>query len=429
MKKSVTVCLGESGTPVGTLNFDAAGQRQSVAFAYLPAWLASPARFALSPDLPLISGYQYRASKPAAKEAGQSAFFDCMADTEPDGWGRKVILRDHAKQRLESPPKQGQQVSAGPLNDFDFLLWVNDFSRVGAIRFCDANGVFLRPSGQTRDTPALLDLPHLLAASQAVERNAETARDLAYLRGNGTSLGGLRPKCSIIDMDGSLAIGKFPSVADTRSIVHGEVLALTLAANAGINAAKARVVDAQGISVAVITRFDRVGDTRRPNAKRRMYISAKSLLQASPTQQYTYVDIANAIRMHSRAAGKDLQELWRRMVFNIAINNVDDHLNNTGFLHVSHSHWELAPAFDLNPFPDKARALKTWISEDAGDEASTAHALSAAPLFGLSPNAARLVLADVTTAVSEWKTEAQKLGMRAPDIKSFAPAFQAPTSC
>ena len=197
-----------------------------------------------------------------------------------------------------------------------------------------------------------------------------------------------------------------------------------LAAKAGINAAKARVVDAQGISVAVITRFDRVAGAKGSDAKRRMYISARSLLQASHDQQYTYVDIANAIRIHSSQASKDLEELWRRMVFNIVINNVGDHLNNTGFLHVAHDQWVLAPAFDLNPFPDKARALKTWVSEDAGDGASTAHALSAAALFGLNASTATAVLADVNKAVRSWKTEAQKMGMSAADIGRFAPAFE-----
>lgn len=421
MKRSVNVCLGEAGTPVGSLNFDATGQRQSVAFAYASTWLADPARFALSPDLPLVSGYQYRANK-VNRATGESTFFACFADSEPDGWGRKVILRDHAKQRLESGGVAGRQASAEPLNDFDFLLRVNDISRVGAIRLQDENGVFQRASGQKRDTPTLVALPDLLTASKAVEQGRETARDLVYLRGNGTSLGGLRPKCSIIDADGSLAIGKFPSVADTRSIVHGEVLALNLAATAGIRAAKARVVDAQGVSVAVITRFDRVNDAQR-NTKRLMYLSARSLLQAAGDQQYTYVDIANAIRMHSSQAALDLVELWRRMVFNILINNVDDHLNNHGFLHVAHDQWLLAPAFDVNPFPDKERALKTWISDDAGDAASVDQALAAAPFFGFSQSAANAVLNDIQSAVKNWKSMARGIGMTAGDLEAYAPAF------
>ncbi len=412
MIRSMTVCLGEAAIEVGKLAFEARGQRKSASFVYTESWLKNPDRFALSPDLPLVSGYQFRAKK--NMDVSQSAFFGCFADTEPDGWGRMVIQRDYAKQRKESGDSP---TLAGHLDDFDFLLWVNDFSRMGALRLRDDQGVYQRASGGKRETPPLIALPQLLSASKAVEENRETARDLAILRGNGTSLGGLRPKCAILDTDGSLAIGKFPSVQDTRSIVHGEVLALNLATAAGIDAARARVVDSEGVPVAVISRFDRA------DGKRLMYLSARSLLQAEPAEQYTYVDIADAIRRVSSRASRDLRELWRRMVFNILINNVDDHLNNHGFLHHAHDQWTLAPAFDLNPFPDKARSLKTWISEDAGDDASLAAAIAVAPLFGLTKGAEAQVLAEVKAAISDWKSLARSLGMTTADIDRFTPAF------
>ena len=413
MRNSVTVCLGESAVEVGTLVFEHAGARQSVAFEYTSAWLASPNRFALSPDLPLIAGFQYRANK----DPNQSAFFACFADVEPEGWGRTVIQRDYALQRKAAGASRA--APAALLNDFDYLLWVNDFSRMGAVRFRDQAGVFQRPPGGNRGTPPLIQLPHLVSASRAVEENTETARDLEYLRGNGTSLDGLRPKCSVLDDDGTLAIGKFPSVKDNRSIVHGEVLALTLATAAGINAAKARLVDSEGVPVAVITRFDREG------VHRRMYLSARSLLEASPGERYTYIDIANALRKFGARAGEDLEELWRRMVFNILINNVDDHLNNHGFLHRANGQWELSPAFDLNPFPDKARSLKTWISE-AGDEASLSEALAVAPLFGIKEDAGQRILSKVLTAVRDWRACAKQIGMSDADIEAFAPAFAHP---
>jgi serine/threonine-protein kinase HipA len=223
----------------------------------------------------------------------------------------------------------------------------------------------------------------------------------------------------VVDTDGTLAIGKFPSVRDTRSIVHGEVLALRLAQIAGIDASRARVEDAQGVAVAVISRFDRL------DGKRLMYLSARSLMQASPEEQYTYLDIADTIRQNSSQAAKDLEELWRRMVFNILINNVDDHLNNHGFLHVAHSQWKLAPAFDLNPFPDKERALKTWVSRDAGEAASIAEAVKVSRLFGLSASAAR-VLDEVRGAVRNWRTVARDIGMSDVDIKNYESAFRHP---
>jgi serine/threonine-protein kinase HipA len=157
-----------------------------------------------------------------------------------------------------------------------------------------------------------------------------------------------------------------------------------------------------------------------------MYLSARSLLQAIPAEQYTYVDIASAIRMHSAQAATDLQELWRRLVFNILVNNVDDHLKNHGFLHHAYGQWKLAPAFDVNPFPDKERALKTWISEDAGDVASLAEAIAVAPLFGLTNGAEAPMLSKLKAAVRNWKTVARAVGMSAADIESFSPAFAHP---
>lgn len=414
----MAVCLGEAALEAGTLVFEARSSRQSVAFAYADSWLRQPDAFAISPELPLGSGYFFAPNR-GHRGGALSAFFGCFADAEPDGWGKAVIQRDYAKQRKEQAANAAAK-GAGQLNDFDYLLWVNDFSRMGAIRLRDDKGVFHRPSGGKRDTPALIELPHLLSASKAFEENKETARDLAYLRGNGTSLGGLRPKCSILDVDGSLAIGKFPSVKDTRSIVHGEVLALTLARNAGIDAARARVEDSAGVPVAVISRFDREGSLRL------MYLSARSLMQAAPAQQYTYLDMAESIRQYSSQAAADLRELWRRMVFNIAINNVDDHLNNHGFLHTTHAQWRLAPAFDLNPFPDKERSLKTWISHDAGDAASLQEAMAVAPQFQLSPADAARILDEVQAAVAGWKSAARDIGMSTVDIESFAPAFEHP---
>jgi len=135
---------------------------------------------------------------------------------------------------------------------------VDDFSRVGALRLRGPRGAWQRtvPAGR-RSTPPLIELERIYHASRAVERGQETAEDLRYLQGKGTSLGGMRPKCTLVDEDGRLAIGKFPSVADTRSVTRGEVLALKLAALAGVNAAQARIALLGDVPVAVIRRFDR----------------------------------------------------------------------------------------------------------------------------------------------------------------------------
>ncbi len=326
-----------------------------------------------------------------------------------------VIQRDFAKQRKDVA---GNHRAPTLLDDFDYLMWISDFSRIGAIRLKDSEGIFQRRADHKRQIPLLIELPQLLRASKAIEENQETLKDLEYLRGVGTSLGGLRPKCSIIDTDGSLSIGKFPSVGDTRSIVHGEVLALHLAKRCGIDAASSKVIDAEGTPVALIRRFDREGP------KRLMYLSANSLLQAKSNQQYTYEDIASLIRTISPRAKYDLGQLWKRMIFNILINNADDHLKNHGFLHTIGDQWVQAPAFDLNPFPDKMRALKTWISQESGEVASLDEAFAISKSFEISKDEAKAILSEMKAVISKWKSLAQTLGMNARDIEQYAPAFE-----
>lgn len=410
MKKECTVFVGENPIELGKLSYEKKGQKSTSAFLYSDSWLRNPDQFALSPDLPLISGYQFH----SARTSDESTFFACFSDIEPDGWGKMVIQRDFAKQRKDGVSNDRTAL----LDDFDYLMWISDFSRIGAIRLRDSEGIFQRRADHKRQIPPLIELPQLLRASKAIEENQETLNDLEYLRGVGTSLGGLRPKCSIIDADGNLSIGKFPSVGDTRSIVHGEVLALHLGKRCGIDAASSQVIDSDGIPVALIKRFDRNGP------KRLMYLSANSLLQANSNQQYSYEDIASLIRTISPKAKYDLGQLWRRMIFNILINNVDDHLKNHGFLHTTGDQWVLAPAFDLNPFPDKMRALKTWISQKSGEFASLDEALAISKSFELSNKEAKVILSEMRAIVSTWKSIAQNLGMHARDIDQYAPAFE-----
>lgn len=151
--------------------------------------------------------------------------------------------------------------------------------------------------------------------------NKETAADLKYLRERGTPLGGMRPKCSVMDDDGHLAIGKFPSIQDDRSVTRGKVLALQLAATAGIRVAASRIIMSEDIPVALIRHFDRT-----PNGGRIPYLSAGSMLQASRAEDYAYSQIADVILTRSVAPLEDLAELWRRIVFNLLITNVDDHV-------------------------------------------------------------------------------------------------------
>lgn len=410
--RTMQVCIGEQAIPVGVLTYSRQGTRENALFSYDDTWLASEHRFQISPDLPLTRERYFH----KAETRSDSVFHFAIADTEPDGWGCRVIARDYAKRR-----KAGKTGESAALTEMDYLLGVDDVARVGALRFRNSAGEFLRtPQGDERGIPPLMELTEIIGAAHAVERGTETERDLAYLRGRATSLGGMRPKCTIVDDDGHLAIGKFPSVNDDRAVTKAEVLALNLAAAAGIDAAQGRIVHSDGIPVALIRRFDRVKNRRIP------YLSATSMLQASREQEHAYSEIAERILSVSPDAKRDLAELWRRIVFNMLITNVDDHLNNHGFLHVGHGQWRLAPAFDLNPFPDKGRDPKTWLTEETGPTGKIEDALRATAHFLLSDEDALRILGEVHSAVSRWRQVAREtaVGMTAAESQAFEAAFE-----
>ena len=411
IRRHIQLCLGKAGVPIGSLVYVRQGRRENSAIAYDQAWLANPERFNVSADLQLTLGYQpHKAASPH-----DSVFHGAMADTAPDAWGRRVIARDHARRRKDDP-------RLAALTEIDYLLAVDDYSRVGALRLRDPDEHWHRTvAAGRRSTPPLIELDRIFQASRALERGQETTEDLRYLQGKGTSLGGMRPKCTIVDEDGWLAIGKFPSVGDTRSITRGEVLALKLASRAGIDAAPARIVQIDDASVAVIRRFDRDGaDGRIP------YQSVASVLQASREEDRSYTEIADAIRTHGHAPTQDVQQLWRRLVFNLLITNVDDHLQNHGFLHVERGLWRLAPAFDINPFPDKDRESKTWLSEQDGPITDVHMLLARSAYFALDTDQALAVLAEVHAAVSNWRQLAlsPEVGLRPAELDEFAPALE-----
>ena len=405
------VCLGKVQKPLGRLIFVKDGQREFSQFAYSEEWLADAQFFDISPDLQRQAGYQLR--KPPTNN--DPCFFLALADTEPDAWGRRVIARAHAKAR-------SKHASLEPLTAADYLACVDDFSRVGALRLRDETGTYLRSvANDDRSTPAFFELEKILLASRAVEMSQETAEDLAYLQGKGTSLGGMRPKCTILDSDGALSLGKFPSVGDERSVVRGEVLALRLARLAGIDSAQARVVMAHDQPVAMIRRFDRT-----PEQNRIPYISGATLLQARRHDEHSYTEIVDVMRAKCENFVNDARQLWRRLVFNFLITNVDDHLQNIGFLYSGNNQWRLAPAFDLNPFPDKSPESKTWLSEDTGPITSINQLMEQAERFALSPTPAQAIIDEVGAAVRRWKEVAvsQEVGMQAQEINDFKPAFE-----
>ncbi|MBP2275930.1 serine/threonine-protein kinase HipA [Sphingomonas sp. BE137] len=157
-----------------------------------------------------------------------------------------------------------------------------------------------------------------------------------------------------------------------------------------------------------------------------MYVSAATMIGAEPgdAQEHAYTEIVDALRVHGSAPTADIEELWRRIAFSILITNVDDHLMNHGFLHVDRGLWRLAPAFDITPFPERLRELKTWVSEEVGPEATIDALMSVLPYFRITLPPAMEMLAPIEQAVAGWKDEGRALGMTGADLESFAEAFE-----
>jgi serine/threonine-protein kinase HipA len=410
-KVEIGVCVGRQGLPVGKLIYVKDGAREFSQFAYREEWLADAQAFDISPDLARTLGYQLR--KPPTKD--DSTFFLALGDTEPDAWGRRVIARAHAKAR-----KRDDSLAA--LTELDYLCAVDDFSRVGALRLLDKDKRYLRSVEEgKRATPPFLELEKILMASRAVELGRETTEDLKYLQGKGTSLGGMRPKCTLLDEDGTLALGKFPSVKDERCVTRAEVLALHLARMAGIDTAQARIVTIQGSPVAVIRRFDRTDIQARVP-----YISGATLLQAGKNEERAYTEVIDQMSSKCSDFAADARQIWKRLIFNHLITNVDDHLQNIGFLYAGKNLWRLSPAFDLNPFPDKDRESKTWLSEDTGPITSLEQLLGQAARFSLEPQEAVQVIVEVVRAVTRWREVAvtPQVGLTSAELDDFEPAFE-----
>ena len=381
---------------VGRLH--AAEHGPAVSFEYAAEWLNRAGAFAIDPtSLPLRPGPQH----------GRT-LFGTMLDCGPDRWGRLLIERAVRKKVLTQKPYR----------DIDYVLALDDSSRLGALRFRqDEKSPFLAPT--IGKLPPLVRLQALLCASDAIHSDSETAMDLRFLLGAGSPLGGARPKSAVALPDGRTGLAKFPKPDDTRDIAAGEILGLTLAAEAGICVVEHRLVSAGKHSIAVITRFDREENHRIP------FASAASLLGLPRDDPGAYTLVADAIRQFGYDVAGDLRELWRRLVFSLLASNYDDHLRNHGFLMREFGRWSLSPAYDINPVPevDRARVNKMPISEDR-DEPSIDGALAVAPRFGIKAPEAKKILREVSFAVFAWRKTGRKLGLKATTLDDYTSAFQ-----
>ncbi len=407
MERAVLVYVDLRGVPqlVGRMWTRARKGRESATFEYDPAWLDFPERFALEPALSLFAGPQHT---PAGR-----ALFGALGDSAPDRWGRVLMRR--AERR--SARKEGR--SPRTLLEADFLLMVDDETRQGALRFAEREGgPFLAVGGPSR-IPPLVKLPRLLQASERVASETDTDEDLRLLLAPGSSLGGARPKASVHDRDGRLAIAKFPHSGDDVDVERWEAVALALASRAGIPVPSWRIEEVAGRAVLLLRRFDREAGCRVP------FLSAMSMLGADDNESHSYLEIVDAIRRYGAEPNADVRGLWRRMVFNVLVSNTDDHLRNHGFLYEGGRGWRLSPAYDLNPVPTdvRERALSVAITLD-DTTASLSLAMEVAEYFGLSLTDARRIAGEVGFAVSQWRQEASRAGIERAEIDRMASAFE-----
>lgn len=407
METEVFVYVDIAGAPslAGRLWARTRKAKESATFEYDSDWLQSADRFSLEPALMLGPGpFHTPSDKP---------LFGAIGDSAPDRWGR-VLMRRAERRRAEHAGETPRT-----LMEIDYLLMVDDESRQGALRFAqDVGGPFLAGHGTTR-IPPFIELPRLLSAAERVVGDADSDDDLRLLLAPGSSLGGARPKASVRDRDGTLAIAKFPHKDDEIDTVLWEVAALSLAGKAGIRVPDWRLEKVADKPVLLLRRFDRAAGTRIP------FLSAMSMLGARDTETRSYLEFVDVLRQHGASAKEDMHALWRRIVFNILISNTDDHLRNHGFLYDGPDGWRLAPAYDLNPVPVdiKPRVLTTAIDLDDGT-ASLELAMGVAGYFELAEGEARTIAAEVGRAVGGWRKEAAHLGLSLAEIDRMASAFE-----
>ena len=407
MDKETLVYVDLQGTPhlVGRLWARMRKDRESATFEYDKSWLAHPERFSLEPALKLGPGpFHTPSDKP---------LFGAIGDSAPDRWGR-VLMRRAERRRAE---REGQ--TPRTVREIDYLLMVDDEARQGALRFAEREGgPFLAEHGPTK-IPPLIELPRLLSAAEHVLSDTDTDEDLRLLLAPGSSLGGARPKASVRDRDGHLAIAKFPNRGDEVNTVLWEALALTLAAKAGIPVPAWRLETVADRPILLLRRFDREEGIRVP------FLSAMSMLDAKDNEARSYLEFVDILRQHGAAPKEDMHALWRRIVFSILISNTDDHLRNHGFLWAGPAGWRLSPAYDLNPVPIdiKPRVLTTAIDLDDGT-ASLKLALQVASYFELGEDEAHKIAGQVGQAVATWRREAKKLGLTPAEIDRMASAFE-----
>jgi len=402
----------ENPVLMGILSVDFLRGKEIFSFEYANEWLLTNGTHILDPDLGFYSGVQYLRD--------EKLNFGMFLDSSPDRWGRVLMKRREAIfAKQENRP-------ARTLHESDFLLGVYDLHRMGALRFkLSPEGAFL-DSNKDYAAPPWASIRELEQASLELEKNMEQdspdlLKWLNMLLAPGSSLGGARPKASVQHADGSLWIAKFPSTNDEINVAAWEMLANDLARKSGIKTAEAAVKKFNSQYHTYLTkRFDRT-----ENGKRIHFSSAMTLLGytdgSGAEEGVSYLELAEFIIQNGANVKNDLEELFRRIVFSIAICNTDDHLRNHGFL-LGKQGWRLSPAYDINPNP-YGTGLKLNISEE-DNSLDFNLALSVAPYFRLQEKEAVQIIENIKLVVSKWEETAAKYQIPKSEREMMGGAFK-----
>ncbi len=396
---------------IGVLSAHLSRGKEIFSFEYESTWLKGPYAFGLDPALKLYSGKQYL--------AGDKPNFGTFLDSSPDRWGRTLIERREAllARKEKRPVKK--------LFESDFLLGVFDEHRMGGLRFKYTDGPFSDDNKQYA-TPPWSSIRELEAISlkleeENIENNPEYSKWLQMLFAPGSSLGGARPKATVCDPKGHLWIAKFPSKSDTHDVGAWEYIVYELAKKCGLD-----VPDAQTMKVGfkhhtfLSRRFDRTA-----SGKRIHFSSAMTLLERKDGDNASlgasYLELVNLLIESGANTNKDIEELWKRIVFSICVSNTDDHLRNHGFLLTSEG-WQLSPVYDMNPnqFGD---GLSLNISETSNEQ-SLELALEVCANFRLAQKKAEKIISKIKTEVSKWPNLAKQLKISKVEQEKMAEAFR-----
>ena len=396
---------------IGELGYESLRGADSYSFTFNNEWLRLHSNLFLSDDLNNYPGQQYT-------QPGKD-IFGCFSDALPDRWGRTLLLR--REQLVAAEEKRPIR----RLSSFDFLTGIDDFSRMGGFRFKeDLDGEFINVS-ESLKIPPLTDIRELIAASAEIEKCEENnmlpdRKWIAQLVQPGTSLGGARPKASVIDTDKTLYVAKFPSRKDDYDAGLWEHFSHLLATKAGINAATTKVLTTgEKYHTLLSQRFDRTQEGKRIH-----FASAMTLLGLSDgdnaTTGHGYLDIVDFIIQSCTDVERNLQELYRRVAFNICIGNSDDHFRNHGFL-LTAKGWTLSPAYDMNPTLSEYQSLLVSLTSN---KAELSILLDACEDYMLNRKTAEKIISEVIEVVKGWRELATRLGLSKREMEMFAGVFE-----